>query len=311
LGTSIEREKEKEEAPKARTTLKTQEYIICFICEVQNDEGFALFKNDMDIFSEKLKKSLIDVKVHNRPVELLKDHLAGWYSYNIDYVNRCIDMLKDKLAIILHTSLIGKPVIIIKRPSQSTLVEDLTRFVKAAALNSSSSSSQIPQNQRSQEQIGKSSSQVPSIQVTIIEDSSNTSLKTSASSSGKLIISVDSQYVLHLNSTETNIFCREWAKELKSAGRDPLLLRKSIEHHKFKVVQELNHLRRLIDQAKMNNYALYKTYRFLRASNNSDVLLSLLIQESANDANGSEVLDVIEKSLQSLPQGISAPGLSV
>eukprot|EP01114_Cavostelium_apophysatum_P001064 TRINITY_DN10915_c0_g1_i1.p1 TRINITY_DN10915_c0_g1~~TRINITY_DN10915_c0_g1_i1.p1 ORF type:complete len:505 (+),score=144.90 TRINITY_DN10915_c0_g1_i1:85-1599(+) len=271
-----------EELNKPKFTLKAQEYIICFICEVQTDEGFALFRADLDIFCEKIKRMVYDVKVNNKSADLLKDHMSSWYPYNIEYVNRCIDLLKDKLAIILHASLIGKHVVVVKRSGQNAFVEDLSRFLKAAALTSTTTAE------------GKHVSKLqPSIAV--IDESAMSSMP----KGNQLVISIDAQYNLNVNSNETNIFCREWAKELRATTKDSLILRNVMEHQKFKVIQELNHLRRLCDQAKLNNYALYKAYRILKQNSNSDVLLSLLIQEytASNDASGTEVLEVIQKSL--------------
>jgi hypothetical protein len=34
---------ETEEASKLKPSTKTQEYIVCLICEIENDEGFALY----------------------------------------------------------------------------------------------------------------------------------------------------------------------------------------------------------------------------------------------------------------------------
>jgi len=74
-------------------------------------------------------------------------------------------------------------------------------------------------------------------------------------------------------------------------------LRNLIEQQKFKVIQEFNQLRRLIEQAKLNNYSLYKAYRLLKQSSSSDVLLTMLLQDSSNDAKTTEVLEVIESCI--------------
>lgn len=240
---------------------KYEEFIICLICEVENDEGFTLFRPDLDIFCQKIQKLLRDVRVYNHSDEILKDYLKSWYTYSIEYINRCMDLLKDKLAVFLHGALLGKGIVIDEgTKSPSTFVEDITKFIAACSLNSLN----IPSAYEKR------------------EDS--------------LVVSLDSQYTLHVNSKETNAFCREWAKQLRS-GNNPLQIRNLIDQQKLKVVQEFNQLHRLIEAAKLNNYAMYKAYRVLKHSNNSDVLLSLLLQDPSNDENAFEVLRVTQSQL--------------
>ena len=79
-----------------------QEYIICLICDVVSDEGFALypqpsfihfitdfssfhirFRNDLVTYCENLQRLLTDVKINNKSSETLKDHLSSWYIYTV------------------------------------------------------------------------------------------------------------------------------------------------------------------------------------------------------------------------------------
>ena len=45
-------------------------------------------------------------------------------------MNRCIDVVKDKLPVILHTALMGKAIIIVKGSERKTFVEDITKYFK-------------------------------------------------------------------------------------------------------------------------------------------------------------------------------------
>ena len=65
-----------------------------------------------------------------------------------------------------------------------------------------------------------------------------------------------------------------------------------------KVLQELNQLRKGLEQARLNNYALYRCYRLLKGSENADVLMSLLAVEKG-DPVSVEVLEVLQKCFSS------------
>lgn len=58
-------------------------------------------------------------------------------------------------------------------------------------------------------------------------------------------------------------------------------------------MQELNHIHKLINQAKVDHYALYGAYRALKENKNQDVLLVLLLKDGHNDTDTKEVLSVI------------------
>jgi hypothetical protein len=61
----------------------------------------------------------------------------------------------------------------------------------------------------------------------------------------------------------------------------------------LQIVQELNNIHKLINQAKLDHYALYGAYRELKQNKNQDVLLVLLLKDGHNDSETKEVLAVI------------------
>jgi len=77
------------------------------------------------------------------------------------------------------------------------------------------------------------------------------------------------------------------------SGTDSLKLRAAIEQTKVQVNQELNHVKRLVDLATIDNYALYEAYLYIKNNPNRDVLLVRLLKDTHNDANTREVLEVI------------------
>jgi len=234
-----------------------EDYIICIICEVDGDEGFGLFHNDLDRFSEKLLVLLKEVKKGSLSQEVLQDYLKGWYTYTIEYITRCIDLLKDNLPFLLYAVLIGKKITVLSQ--HPTILEDINKFVAASTLTNLSEA-----NWKNDQE---------------------------------LIISLDAQYTLQVNSQDTNLFCQEWAKALTMAN-NPFQTRSLMDHYKLKVVEEVNQLRRFLEAAKMNNYAMYKAYLFLKRNSNTNILMNFLVQEAKQEQHSSEVLGVIQYCLQ-------------
>lgn len=119
-------------------------------------------------------------------------------------------------------------------------------------------------------------------------------------------IELNEEFIFHIEggNLQTNSFCVATQKELLSiSSRDPLLLRHFIENQKHSVLQEHLQLKKLIEHSKMNNYSLYKAYRMLKTSQNSAVILKLLLSqnEAANNSNTSEAIDVISHILKASP----------
>jgi len=63
------------------------------------------------------------------------------------------------------------------------------------------------------------------------------------------------------------------------------------------ILQELNYIKRLVGEAQLDHYALYKAFLYLKRNNNKDVLLVALLKENAKNKDAREVLEVIYNSL--------------
>ena len=59
---------------------------------------------------------------------------------------------------------------------------------------------------------------------------------------------------------ETNRFCQEWATTMQGEEEEskPSYLRQVVENFKLKIIQDLNNLRRLLQHAEKDHYALYR-----------------------------------------------------
>jgi hypothetical protein len=107
------------------------------------------------------------------------------------------------------------------------------------------------------------------------------------------------------SSAATNDFCKAWANTLRDVPRNPLTIRFLLEEKKRAIIQELNSIKRIVNDAKMDNYSLYKAHRALQKSGNHDVLLALLHSDETNaveDQDFKDILQVLsEYSTSSLP----------
>ena len=75
------------------------------------------------------------------------------------------------------------------------------------------------------------------------------------------------------------------------------------------MVETTNILQKLIDGAKLNNYYLYKSYQFLKQSNNIDILLNFLMLSTKREPQLLEVITVIEKFVQNKQEWLSKSDL--
>jgi len=199
------------------------------------------------------------------------------------------------LDVFLHAALIGKAIVV---TAPNPKAEDLLRFAEAIHLTSESSNARLiwtgptPSN-------GTSISDLWQFLVANSTADGKTQTQTEAQGSNQhdhLLVTWSDNGKLQLSTKETNDFCRLWAQKLRSlvqSGADPSKIRSSIEQTKVQVNQELNHVKRLVDMALIDNYALYEAFLYLKTNANKDVLLVQLLKDVHNDVNTREVLKVI------------------
>lgn len=187
-----------------------------------------------------------------------QNYLAAWYSISIEYVNRAISLLGEELSVILYAALCGKQIDI--KPHRCD--EDIARFIEIIRLT-----------------------EVNELDDVIIVSLSNVD---------EFIGSPNSSL---LNTTKTNTFCKQWAKELQSLNSsklwNPLEVRHAIDEKKLKILNELHFLNQRINEACYDHYALFRAFTDIKQNSNSEVLLTLLLRDAQNDKVSQEVLQVI------------------
>jgi len=194
--------------------------------------------------------------------------------------------------------LVSKQVLFQNPNGPSTVMDDISRFIQAASLGSNNNEQDILEDVTRKSKSLEASSlfiSLKSLSPLLSINDEKTSIR---DKNRILMMEMDSQYQLCIRSEESNAFCREWASKLYNSEKDPLVLRSTLEEEKFKIIQELNQLHRLIDQARTNNYALYRSYKYLQTNSNYDALMWMLYQDPTNDIHVVEILEVIENHIR-------------
>jgi len=238
-------------------------FILALIATVQNN-GLNMFINDLHKFVESLKEILFQSNTKTSSDLRLDNYLAAWYTVSIEYINRAILLLGDELSVILYAALCGKQIDI--KPHRCD--EDIARFIEI-------------------------------IRLTEVNEREMDIIVVSLSNIDEVLGSPNSKT---LNTTKTNSFCTQWAKDLLSLNKselwNPLVVRHSIDDKKLKILNELNSFNQRINESCYDHYALFRAYAEIKQNSNSDVLLTLLLRDAQNDKDATEVLQVIQKFIE-------------
>jgi len=267
----------------------SREYYICFLCESDSDHSLSLFHAELKKFSEQLIPLLQKHNADEEQEELkssISQMASSWYWKCVEYITRCVRLLAPHLDVVMHSILLGKQVVIVAPPP---LFEDLSKLLLDVSIVNLTPS-QVPRDDEAEE-LAPSDDDVAGRLVIMCA-------RPAAQEKMQEFPPDYSDIQVTLSSRETNSFCASWADKLRNAPFDAFQLRTLLEDLKLRVIQELNFIRKIIDQAKLSNYLLYKSYLVLRSNNNCDVLLSLLMKDITNDITTTEVLEVISEYIQ-------------
>jgi len=246
----------------------SREYFLCLLCETSHEHPLGLFHVELKNYCESMTTLL--QKRGEREVQL---QLSRWYSSCIEYISRCILYLFNDLPVLLHAILLGKSVII---TGTSTKHDDMSKLLQAVSIvNLSPQDEYEPVEQGGDPLEGE---------VLVAE---------------RLVVACDDHAPPALNGSKgTNAFCELWSRKLREVSpSDPFHHRGLVEELKLKIMEDLNNARKIVDQAKVNNYSLYKAYTGFQGNANCDVLLNLLLKDITNDSTTTEVLEVIYEQI--------------
>jgi hypothetical protein len=316
-----------DEAPAVPKTM-SREYYICFLCEIDNDHSLGLFHTELKNFTDHLVTILQKYTSSGTEESLTQAFTlsaSAWYWTCVEYITRCVKLLEGNLDKVIYAILLGKQVVL---AAPQPVFDDLAKLLLVVSIVNLSP--QAPRGAGEDEGdepvavaggsgvdgdgtkllISCTHVQLTTFTSAAVQPQDNADLANSPAIPHAHPLSRNSSltYIpragdyddvqVTLNTRETNSFCTSWASQLRSGTSDPFRLRTLLEDLKLKVIQELNFIRKVIDQAKLSNYQLYKSYVVLRANSNCDVLLNLLMKDITNDATTTEVLEVIYEHMQ-------------
>ncbi|RXN00760.1 Protein Njmu-R1 [Acipenser ruthenus] len=241
------------------------DFVICFLGGSEKGLEQYPFNNSQ----------LSDLETHIRP------YLSSWYEECVMHIQRVVQLTQDKVSFLLHanTKLTHRKITFMFKALSHSPVEvvggedkvkkDIDRFLNAA-----------------------------SFQGLIHEDTTAATLCNALSEEPQKDVTIDcSQQQPQFLNAGSNRFCESWVQAFLNGadGGNPFLLRQILENFKLKAIQDLNSLKRLIQQAEMNHYALFRCYVFLKHCGNGDVLLQNVKVEHAEMPEAHRIVQVLEE----------------
>ena len=262
------------------------QFVVCFIVAVSC--GLELFQEELDSYCTELSPFL-DKCMESTDISDYLKFIEKWYEHNICFVQRCLDYFSCQLAVLMCVGFCGDS-IVIGQNAPAECRTDIQRFLACCALSP------------------------------LFMDSSTELVKSCGSSSMQDIVSLSHGETVHITyeddgdedegifliqATKTTTFCQECVEHLQNAKTpNPLRMREVLENYKLRSIQHMNSFMRLVKEAEMNYYSLYKTFVFLVTCGNGLVLLhnAKLHNSILGPANApsKQVLDILEIFLDGL-----------
>lgn len=251
---------ESDELTKAVVT----DYALCFLGSTE--KSLELFRIELDKYAQGLQPYLYSEASASEPQVQL--YLSSWYEEAVLYIHRVVQLFQEKLSILLRAALSHTPVDI--QGADSKIKQAIEWFLCAASL-----------------------------QGLMQEDSLASLCKAMAREQQKAIVVDCSGPTPTVTNAVSNKFCEDWIPSflnIQETG-NPFLIRQILENFKLKAIQDMNSLKRYIQQAESNNYALFKCFVFLKNCGNGEVLLQNVKVEQAEMPEARSVVKVLEEFL--------------
>ncbi|XP_078385182.1 protein Njmu-R1 [Cetorhinus maximus] len=260
------------ESDKLESKTVITDYVLCFLGSTE--KSLELFRTELDKYAQGLQLYLDaevgDVELHIQP------YLSSWYDDSVLYIQRVVQLFRDRLPILLRAALSHTPVEV--KGADDKVKHDVERFLSAASL-----------------------------QGLIQEDSLASLCKVMTEEQQKVIVIDCSEPTPAFQNAVSNKFCEDWIPSFLNSleSGNPFLLRQILENFKLKAIQDMNSLKRYIRQAETNNYALFKCFVFLKNCGNGDVLLHNVKVEHVEMPEAQNVVKVLEEFMYE--EGVITP----
>ncbi|XP_004707008.1 protein Njmu-R1 isoform X1 [Echinops telfairi] len=242
----------------------------CVVCFLGGSEkGLELFRLELDTYIQELKNNM---SCEERGLEShLKSYLSNWFEDVVCPIQRVVLLFQEKLTFLLHAALSYTPVDVIE--SDEKTKKDIHRFLSVASLQG------------------------------LIQEGTMTSLCMAMTEEQHKSVVIDcSGPQPRFFNAGSNRFCEDWMRAFVNGaeGGNPFLSRQVLENFKLKAIQDTNNLKRFIQQAEMNHYALFKCYMFLKNCGSGDILLKIVKVEHEEMPEAKNVVAVLEEFMKEL-----------
>ena len=218
-------------------------YIICFLAP--ESEKLENFTHDLDLYCLNLSKEISNT---TEIQTALKCYLEKWHDIVLDFLCRCVQLLRHDIKFLLYCALIDGCLRI--DGIKESVCSDLKRFVKICNMS---------------DIIGNDSTGSMDMLVDI-------SSVTTPQETVSLTFNNDLPQFKTSNCTK---FCEHWSKAINSVdGNNPGEIRQAMEAFRAKYIHSINTMKRLLMEAQNDYYAYYKAYQFIKSSGNSEILLN-------------------------------------
>ncbi|XP_067934978.1 protein Njmu-R1-like [Watersipora subatra] len=244
------------------------QFVLCFVTEC--DRGLESFRNQLDQYALKIECSLKGCEL-SESVSTVRECLSSWYRECLLFIINCVQVLGKDIKYVIYNAIASGQITIesddksfeadIERFHASCTLSALLSHAVASTESSDSSGSLIdlcPEPRTKTKHI---------IDILCITYSGN-----------------DISFSDH-SCTE---FCERWAQQLlekfaysAAEGGDinPVHLKNICETFKLKAIQEMNTLKRMVKEAELDFYALFRSNVFLKNSGNAQILLMHALNE--------------------------------
>ncbi|CAB1459082.1 unnamed protein product [Pleuronectes platessa] len=228
---------------------------------------------ELDKYVQGLHSSLQAPELQNLETEV-RPYLSRWYEESVMHIYRVVQLVQSNISFLLHAALSHTHVEVVN--SDERTKGDVSRFIKAASLQG------LSQQDTTAASLCKAISEEPQCDLVIDCSASPPTL---------------------LN-TVSNRFCDDWNQAFLNAAErcNPFLLRQILENFKLKAIQDMNSLKRLVRQAEMSHYALFRCCQFLQGCGNGDVLLQNARVEHSDMPEACSIIAVLEEFLREQSQ---------
>jgi len=273
----------------ANEGIETNQYVVCFITEC--DRGLDSFRNQLDQHALKIE-SIIKDTLKEEIKSAVKPLLDSWYRDCLLFIVECVKILGKDIKYVIYNA-VGNGQISVDTDDKQ-FENDIEKFHSSCTL-----SALLSTTSESSESSDTSGSLID------LNPEPHTKTKRIVDI---LCVTYKSKQVSFSHQSCTD-FCERWAQGLlekfayslaEESEINPINLKTISETFKLKTIQDMNTLKRIVKEAELDFYALYRSQIFVRNSGNSQILLMHAMNEEQN-TEAMTILKLLEQKSTSAP----------